>query len=104
MFAEQSVPELEKRGAETVGGVVIVVQMDFNLAEPCLTQGRQPVEVLPPVLLGRIEECVPRRPAVCVPKRFDERWQPLYPCSDSRALDLEPRRAVCGFEVVGDTE
>ncbi len=104
MFVEQSVPELEKRGAESLRRVAIVVQVDFHLGEARLRQKRQRVEVFPTVLLGRKEERMAWWPAVCVPERFDELWQLLHPCPDPRALDLETRRAVCGLEMVGDTE
>jgi len=83
---------------------VIVVQVDLNFGEARLTQKAQRVEVFPPVLLGREEERMAGWPAVGVPKWRCEPRQLSHPYPDASALDVETRRAVCGFEMVGDTE
>ena len=80
--------EAEQRGAEVVGGVVVVVQVDLDLAEAGAAEVGQGVEVFRLVLLDGVEERVARRPAVGVAEAAELPRVVADPALDAAAADL----------------
>jgi len=90
--------------AQLPGSFAIVVKMDVNIAIAPRAEARQGVEMLGPIpLLGK-EECMPRRPTVCVSKAVCKNRIPIDPCADAGPLRFGVRSAVSRLEMVGDTK
>ena len=104
--AQEAVPmgepcgPMPQRGLEVVGGVVVVVEVEFDLAVALSTQARECADVLLPVLIDGVEERVPRAATVAVAKAGEPDRVVVDPLLDG-LVPLGPRG---GLEVVGDAE
>src|SRR5206468_1185733 len=96
--------EAQQLGAQTLGRVLVVMQMDLDLAKPRPAQTRQRVEILLLVLLDRKKERVARRPTVAVLEGAELPGILLDPGGDALPTDLDARLTRLRLEVIGDAE
>ena len=76
----------------------------FDAPEASATETGERVEQFGPVVFLGKEEGMLRRPSVCVGKAFRKSWVAADPRGDACTFDVAVRRAVGGFEVIGDAE
>ena len=88
---------------EVLAGVVVVVQMQLDLAESGPAELGQRIEVLPIIFFDREEKCVTRRPAVGVPEPCKPGGILPHPECHSRSRQLG-RGKRSGLEVIGETD
>ena len=89
---------------ETSCGVSVVMQVHLHLAESLLTERRQAIEQLGPVLFRRIEKRVLRRAAVGIAELTGHGRVTLEPPFHAAQRNLWCRTAIHGLEVVGHGE
>src|SRR5690606_30083027 len=68
--------------AQSVGRVVVVVKVDFDLTIARAAQIGDRLDELEAILLFRVEKGVPRRDAVGVPVATGERWVRIRPSAN----------------------
>jgi hypothetical protein len=100
----QDVGELSQGGAQVVGGVVVVMQVDLDLAEALAAQVRQRVEVFGLVLLGGIEEGMAGRPAVAVAEDAELPRITFDPAAHAGPAPFRRWAVLLGLIVVGDAQ
>jgi hypothetical protein len=64
----ERVASIEQCGSKIGGRVVVVVEVNLDLAEPGVAQRREYLDQICPVVLHGVEERVPRRSSVAVAK------------------------------------
>jgi hypothetical protein len=96
--------EAVDRGNEVVRGVVVVVEVDFDLAVTIGTERLDLVQMLLDILLFGIEEAVLRYASVGVAVARGEGTVVRAPAVDATALRVHVHTAPVRFEVVDETE
>src|ERR1700722_654976 len=104
MLRDENFLEAEQRLPQAFGGVLLVMQMHLDLAEPRPTQARQRVEIFLLVFLDRKKKRVARRPTVAVAEVPELFRILLDPGGDPPASSLKVRLARLGFKVIGDAK
>jgi hypothetical protein len=94
----------QKRFAEVVRCVVIVMQVDFNLAISLPAQIGEPFDVLWLVLVDRKEERVPRRSAVTVTQAIEQLGITQRPVLHALLGDVWLRLMPLRLEMISDAE
>src|SRR5262245_5206236 len=86
------------------GGVLVVMQVYFDLTTSIGAQLAQHIEMLRLVLLDRIEEGVLNGSPIGICECARERWQLPLPAGNAYSFRGETWIAVAGFVVVTQTE
>ena len=103
-MANERLLETGKRSAQSLGRVVLVVQMDLHLAKARTAKPGQRVEILFLVFLDRKEEGVTRRPTVRIAKLPELPRELLDPRCDALAPGGDVGLAPLGLIVVGQAQ
>jgi len=101
---EQRLGEAAQALAEGIGGIPVVMKMDFDVPEPAPAEMCKGIEQLGSISFFREEKRVLWMAAVEVRKPFRKSGIPLGPCGDSCALHGGVGGAMVGLELVGDAE
>src|SRR5262245_38983797 len=100
----QQVFEVDQRPSQVFRRIVVVVQMDLDLAKSLRTQAGQRVKEFWFVFLGREEERVPGRTTIAVAEIGEEARVVVDPAADPRASLWHRGPAQFRFEVVANGE
>ena len=102
-LVQQLVEAVDGR-VEVFGGIVVVMQVDFDLAKAVGAQAGELVEMFLDVLFLRIEEAVLRRAAIRIAMRAGQRAIVAAPAIHPRTLGGHVDPAPVRLEVVDKTE
>ncbi len=100
----KGLPEGNQRLSQILRCVIIVMQVDLDLAESAGAERGESIQVFRFVLFNRVKECVTRWPAVRIAESREESGVFTDPMSDATARDLGARAGVFGLEVVSDAK
>src|SRR5271157_278825 len=104
MTGSQAIAGFEQRPPEVLGRVVVMVQVDLNLAVARAAKPGQRLDKLRFVLLDRIEEGVPGSSPVAVAAIPEALGIVAHPSLDARACYIVRGVPHAGLEVVGDAD
>ena len=104
MAVREGVAEGDELVAEGVGGVAVVVEVDFDFPEAVAAELRQAVEVLGGVVLRRVEEGVAGRASVAVAEASELARVLRRPSLDPLCRQRVVGPAEAGLVVVGDAD
>ena len=104
MTGSEEIPGFQQRLPEVFGGVIVVVQVDLDLAISRTTEPGQGVDKLRIVVLDRVEKRVPRRPPVAVAETTEGLGIAAHPSLHARTSELVIGVAESGLEMVGNAQ
>ncbi len=104
MAVDQDVEKLSELLAQAIGRIVVVMQMNLDLAETHPAQFDQRVQVFRAVLLTGIEERMDRWPPIGVEQTGAQDRVLVAPARDARPLGRVVGRLPLRLEVIDEAE